>query len=94
MKTAMQEMMLNIESIEAKTTDQEQIYMLTALKMGALVFLKKEKEQIIDAVNTTERNAVDFCNAAVVQYWNHEGLFDVVPDAGIKYYNEKFKDNE
>ena len=51
MKTAMQEMILNIEAIEAITTDQEQIYMLTALKMGALVFLKKEKEQIIDAYN-------------------------------------------
>ena len=49
MKTAMQEMMLKIESIESKTTDQEQIYMLTALKIAALVLLKKEKEQICNA---------------------------------------------
>ena len=46
MKTAMQEMLLNIESLEAITTDQEQIYMLTHLKVGALLIFKKEKEQI------------------------------------------------
>ena len=45
----MKEMMLNIESIESKTTNQEQIYMLTALKIAALVLLEKEKEQIIEA---------------------------------------------
>ena len=49
METAMKKMILNIESIESKTTDQEQIYMLTALKIAALVFLKKEKEQIMNA---------------------------------------------
>ena len=52
MKTAMQEMLLNIEAVEAITTDQEQIYMLTHLKVGALVLFKKEKEQIIDASNS------------------------------------------
>lgn len=46
MKTAMQEMLLNIEALEAITTDQEQIYMLTHLKVGALLIFKKEKEQI------------------------------------------------
>ena len=45
MKTAMKEMILNIEALEATTTDQEQIYMLTHLKVGALVLFKKEKEQ-------------------------------------------------
>lgn len=49
MKTAMQEMILNIESIESKTTDQEQIYMLTALKIAALVLFAKEKNQIVNA---------------------------------------------
>lgn len=49
MKTAMQEMLLNIEAAEAITTDQEQIYMLTYLKVGALILLQKEKEQIIEA---------------------------------------------
>ena len=45
-KTAMQEMLLNIEALESITTDQEQIYMLAHLKVGALVLFKKEKEQI------------------------------------------------
>ena len=45
MKTAMKEMLLNIEALEAITTDQEQIYMLTHLKVGALLLLQKEKEQ-------------------------------------------------
>ena len=67
MKTAMKEMLLNIEALEAITTDQEQIYMLTHLKVGALVLFKKEKEQIIDAFwngdnsdCTSEQNAKEF----------------------------------
>jgi hypothetical protein len=48
-KTAMQEMIENIKLLELKTTDQQQIYMLTHLKVGALILLQKEKEHIIDA---------------------------------------------
>lgn len=48
-KTAMQEMIENIKLLELKTTDQQQIYMLTHLKVGALILLQKEKEQIIEA---------------------------------------------
>jgi hypothetical protein len=46
MKTAMQEMIQNIIDIESKTYNQEQLYMLTALKVSALMLLEKEKEQI------------------------------------------------
>jgi hypothetical protein len=49
-KSAMQEMLLNIESIESKTTNQEQLYMLTSLKVSAMVLLEKEKEQMLDAI--------------------------------------------
>jgi hypothetical protein len=49
MKTAMQEMIQNIIDIESKTYNQEQLYMLTALKVSAIMLLKLEKEQIVDA---------------------------------------------
>jgi hypothetical protein len=49
MKTAMQEMIQNIIDIESKTYNQEQLYMLTSLKVSALILLEKEKEQIVDA---------------------------------------------
>jgi hypothetical protein len=88
MKTAMQKLISELKTIESYD------YIVVGIIKRAEVLLELEKQMVIDAVNTTEKNAVDFCNAAVVQYWNHEGLFDVVPDAGIKYYNEKFKDNE
>ena len=90
----MKEMIQNIIDIESKTYNQEQLYMLTALKVSAIMLLKLEKEQIIDAVNVTEQEAVDFCNKEVKYYYDHEGMFGVVPDAGINYYNEKFKDND
>jgi hypothetical protein len=46
MKTVMKEMIQNIIDIESKTYNQEQLYMLTALKVFALILLEKEKEQI------------------------------------------------
>ena len=49
MKTAMTEMIQNIIDIESKTYNQEQLYMLDALKVSALILLEKEKEQIINA---------------------------------------------
>jgi hypothetical protein len=49
MKTAMKEMIQNIIDIESKTYNQEQLYMLTALKVSALILLEKEKEQICNA---------------------------------------------
>jgi hypothetical protein len=49
MKTAMKEMIQNIIDIESKTYNQEQLYMLTALKVSAIMLLKLEKEQIVDA---------------------------------------------
>ena len=45
----MKEMIQNIIDIESKTYNQEQLYMLTALKVTALMLLEKEKEQIMDA---------------------------------------------
>ena len=51
MKTAIQEMIQSINDIESKTIDQEQIYMLTALEIAALILLEKEKEQILAAYN-------------------------------------------
>ena len=49
MKTAMKEMIQSIIDIESKTYNQEQLYMLTALKVSAIMLLEKEKEQILDA---------------------------------------------
>ena len=49
MKTAIKEMIQNIIDIESKTYNQEQLYMLTALKVSALILLEKEKEQICNA---------------------------------------------
>jgi hypothetical protein len=46
MRTVMKEMIQNIIDIESKTYNQEQLYMLTALKVFALILLEKEKEQI------------------------------------------------
>lgn len=78
-KTAMKEMLLNIEALEAITTDQEQIYMLTHLKVGALVLFKKEKEQIIDAFwngdnsdCTSEQNAKEFAEEYYNQTYNQD----------------------
>jgi PDZ domain-containing secreted protein len=51
MITAMQEMIQNIIDIESKTYNQEQLYMLTALKVSAIMLLKLEKEQMIDFAN-------------------------------------------
>ena len=76
-KTAMQEMLLNIEAVEAITTDQEQIYMLTHLKVGALVLFKKEKEQIINAVEDTRGNIVP-------KMFIKENL------SGEEYYNKSY----
>ena len=45
----MKEMIQNIIDIESKTYNQEQLYMLTALKVSAIMLLKLEKEQIVDA---------------------------------------------
>lgn len=42
----MQKMIKNIIDIESKTYNQEQLYMLNALKVCALILLEKEKEQI------------------------------------------------
>ena len=53
-----------------------------------------EKEHIIKAVNITEQEAVDFCNEQVKHYYDHEGMFGAVPEAGINYYNETYNDNE
>lgn len=77
MKTPMQEMILNIESIESKTTDQEQIYMLTALKIAALVLLKKEKEQICLAFD--EGGEVFADDGHIIK--------------GFEYYNETYNQN-
>lgn len=52
--------------------------------------LEKEKEQIIKAVNITEQEAVDFCNEQVKHYYDHEGMFGAVPEAGINYYNRNY----
>ena len=49
MQTSMQEMIQNIIDIESKTYNQEQLYMLTSLKVTALMLFKKEKEQIENA---------------------------------------------
>ena len=49
MKTAMQELIQNIIDIESKTYNQEQLHMLNALKISALILLEKEKEQICNA---------------------------------------------
>lgn len=56
--------------------------------------LQKEKEHFIKAVNITEQEAVDFCNEQVKHYYDHEGMFGAVPEAGINYYNETYNDNE
>lgn len=42
----MQELIQNIIDIESKTYNQEQLHMLNALKISALILLEKEKEQI------------------------------------------------
>lgn len=79
MKTAMQELVLKLPN---EFIFDNPIIILEALK--------KEKEQIIDAVNNNEKKAVDFCNKAVFEYWQHEGLFDIEKNAGLNYFNEKF----
>lgn len=56
--------------------------------------IELEKEHIIKAVNITEQEAVDFCNEQVKHYYDHEGMFGAVPEAGINYYNETYNDNE
>ena len=56
--------------------------------------IEKEKEHFIKAVNITEQEAVDFCNEQVKHYYDHEGMFGAVPEAGINYYNETYNDNE
>lgn len=48
-QTPMQMMIQNIINIESKTYNQEQLYMLSALKIGALLLLEKEKEHICNA---------------------------------------------
>ena len=77
MKTPIQEMILNIESIESKTTDQEQIYMLTALRIAALVLLKKEKEQICLAFD--EGGEVFADDGHIIK--------------GFEYYNQTYNQN-
>ena len=70
MKTAMQEMIQNIETLEAITTDQEQIYMLTHLKVGALLLSQKEKEQIISAAKIILFNSTGQGDEAAEEYYN------------------------
>jgi hypothetical protein len=88
MKTTMK---IFLEWLENSSDVKNDILNWEIVKGNVLEF---EKMMIIDAVNTTERKAVDFCNAEVLDIWKVKDLFDVVPDAGIDYYNEKFKDNE
>jgi hypothetical protein len=69
-KTAMKEMLLNIEALESITTDQEQIYMLAHLKVGALVLFKKEKEHIITAYENGYDSHNDFIYSNGEKYYN------------------------
>jgi hypothetical protein len=70
MRTAMQEMIQNIIDIESKTYNQEQLYMLTSLKVSALILLEREREQIIDAFDNGVYVGVYAIDKYGEQYYN------------------------
>ena len=78
----MQEMLLNIESIESKTTNQEQLYMLTSLKVYAMGLLEKEKEQITNAHIEGQR---------VFDKYHHTQWTN---DQADNYYNQTYNQNK
>ena len=80
MKTAMQEMLINIESIINKTTDKEQLYMLTSLEVCAMVFLEREKEQIQKAFSDGQETHIN--NPTIPHYSREE------------YYNDNYNQNK
>ena len=81
MKTAMKEMIQNIIDIESKTYNQEQLYMLTALKVSAIMLLKLEKEQIVNAYDRGYK-ACDLDEALEI----NKTMF-----SGERYYEQTYK---
>ncbi len=49
-KTAMKQMVDYLQDLMDKTTDESESYMLTAIWVNALLLMKREKEQIVNAV--------------------------------------------
>ena len=70
MQTAMQEMIQNIIDIESKTYNQEQLYMLTSLKVTALMLFKKEKEQIENAYWASYKEGQYSGDKTAEEYYN------------------------
>jgi hypothetical protein len=80
MKTAMKEMIQSIIDIESKTYNQEQLHMLTSLKVSAIMLLEKEKEQIVDAYDRGYK-ACDLDEALEI----NKTMF-----SGEKYYEQTY----
>lgn len=70
MQTSMQEMIQNIIDIESKTYNQEQLYMLTSLKVTALMLFKKEKEQIENAYWASYKEGQYSGDKTAEEYYN------------------------
>ena len=50
-QSAMKQMILHLEEMKSKTTDQSEIYMLTIAWVKAIHLMQVEKEQIMKAVD-------------------------------------------
>ena len=76
----MKEMIQSIIDIESKTYNQEQLHMLTSLKVSAIMLLEKEKEQIVDAYDRGYK-ACDLDEALEI----NKTMF-----SGEKYYEQTY----
>ena len=66
----MQEMVQNIIDIESKTYNQEQLYMLAALKVSAVMLLKNEKTEIKMAYSDGRTNGLLKLKKTPEEYYN------------------------
>ena len=86
MKTAMEELIEFISSANVFNQTHDGRRNEYAILSKAKDLLEKEKKQIVDAVNKTDKDACTIANKI------NEGLFNHDSKIGEKYYNENFNE--
>ena len=67
-QSAMKQMILHLEEMKSKTTDQSEIYMLTIAWVKAIHLMQVEKEQIMKAFHKQTQKF--YCDEESEQYYN------------------------
>lgn len=93
-QTAMQQHIEHLNaalSVVNKLNEREAMSAIQSCINNAEIHLEAEKQQIIDAVNNNEAKATKQANFWIKKASNESiDLVESVPEAGLKYYNEKF----